>query len=114
MAIGDFPDRDLVKGFMARNRLRPRDPLDIFDKEPHWCAGCHKITELRECWGCKKWFCYECLIEHMMGCKEWQKVKGDYGVLFECDKHETCDDCPYRFKCYTSKKILKKGNNANL
>jgi len=106
MAIGDFPDRDLVKGFVSRDRLRPRDnPLDIGHI---FCEGCHRITDLRECWGCHKWFCYDCLIEHMLGCKEWQKIKGDYDILFECDKHKTCDDCPYRFKCYTTKKILRK------
>jgi len=108
MAINDFPNYDLVKSLVTRDRFRPRDPVDIFDKAPHWCCtGCHRITNLRECWGCKRWFCYECLIEHMMGCPEWQEIKKDYEIIFECDKHETCDDCSYRFKCYTQRKKLK-------
>jgi len=104
MVIDDFPD--LVKGFVSRDRLSSRD--NSLDIEHIFCEGCHRIANLRECWGCHKWFCYDCLIEHMLGCKEWQKIKGDYDILFECDKHETCDDCSYRFKCYTTKKVPRK------
>jgi hypothetical protein len=94
------------KGIIARDRLR-----EILEQP--WCTGCHRITDLRECWGCKKHFCYECLIEHMMGCEEWQKIKQDYQPIFECSQHETCNDCPLRFKCYTQRKKVKdaKGNS---
>jgi len=104
--LPDIPHESSIKSLVSRDRLRPRN--DTWSDAPHWCSGCHRITELRECWGCKKWFCYDCLIEHMMVCPEWQKIKGDYEIIFECDKHETCDDCPLRFKCYTERKIPRK------
>jgi len=98
-----------VYNLIARDRIgfRNRDRFPDFNL-PKWCQGCHRITDLRECWGCHRWFCYECLIEHMMGCKQWQEIKGDYEILFECEKYETCDDCKFRFKCYTRKKIPKR------
>jgi len=108
MGLDAIDREDLLKGFMSKDRLRPRDTFPRPKLDPLFCTGCHKITNLRECWGCKKWFCYDCLVEHMMGCKEWLKIKGDYDILFECERHEICDDCPYRFKCFTSKKIPKK------
>lgn len=97
-------------------RLRPRDslseqgfgPRDRPGDYPKRCQGCYRTANLRECWGCKNWFCYDCLIEHMIGCPEWLAIKNDFDVIFECNKHEACDDCPLRFKCYTSKKIPKK------
>lgn len=96
--------RSEPKGLVARDRFR--SPGNIFDS-PVTCAGCHKITTIRECWGCHKYFCYECLIEHMMGCEEWLKVKGEYDIIFECGKHESCDECSYRFKCYTQRRKTK-------
>ena len=96
------------KGLVARDRFRrPGDLGDIFGDTTIKCAGCRKITTIRECWGCHKYFCYECLIEHMMGCEEWLKVKGEYDIIFECGKHKTCETCPYRFKCYTQRRKPK-------
>jgi hypothetical protein len=71
------------------------------------CSLCFQRTTLRECWGCHRWYCYDCLVEHMMICPDWLIIKGDYEIIFECNKHKTCDECPLRFKCYTKKKLPK-------
>ena len=39
------------------------------------CPTCLSITTLRQCWGCLQFFCYDCLQEHMIGCKAWQDLK---------------------------------------